>query len=123
MLPLSARRTLPVPASVAVPKLTPIDVNELYFRNQAVWRQLGDRGLLSTFYAGVPQVPQFTGLKNVKLEFTGGNRGWLGDSPFVHLDTTRMKKLGWKPQTSIEEGIRRTVRYLKDKPEIFAQRK
>lgn len=63
------------------------------------------------------------GLKNVKLEFTGGVRGWLGDSPLVHLDTSRIKALGWKAQTSIEEGIRRTVQYLKDRPEILEQRK
>jgi UDP-glucose 4-epimerase len=62
------------------------------------------------------------GLKNVKLDFTGGVRGWLGDSPLVHLDTSRIKNLGWKPQTSIEEGIRRTVRYLRDRPEILEQR-
>jgi UDP-glucose 4-epimerase len=63
------------------------------------------------------------GLQNVKLEFTGGARGWLGDSPLVHLDTSRIKALGWKAQTSIEEGIRRTARYLKDRPEILEQRK
>jgi UDP-glucose 4-epimerase len=63
------------------------------------------------------------GLQNVKLEFTGGARGWLGDSPLVHLDTSRIKALGWKAQTSIEEGIRRTARYLKDRPELLEQRK
>ena len=63
------------------------------------------------------------GMKNVKLDFTGGVRGWLGDSPMVHLDTSRVKTLGWRPQTSIEEGIRRTVRYLMERPEILEQRK
>lgn len=52
------------------------------------------------------------GLKHVDYRFTGGVRGWLGDSPFVHLDISRIRSAGFKPQVSIENGIRRTVRYL-----------
>ena len=63
------------------------------------------------------------GMKNVKLEFAGGKRGWLGDSPLVHLDTSRIKALGWKPATSIEESIRRTVRYLHANPHLMEARK
>lgn len=55
------------------------------------------------------------GMRDTVAHFTGGDRGWIGDSPCVHLDTTRIKSLGWKPTTSIEEGIRRTVRYIKRK--------
>jgi UDP-glucose 4-epimerase len=62
-------------------------------------------------------------MSNVPLEFAGGARGWLGDSPLVHLDTARMKSLGWKPETSIEEGIRRTVRYLKANPALLERRR
>lgn len=61
-------------------------------------------------------------LKDVKFEFTGGERGWLGDSPFVHLDTSKLCNKGWEAETSIEDGIRRTVRYLKDHPEILDER-
>lgn len=53
--------------------------------------------------------------------FTGGVRGWLGDSPFVHLDTTRIKSLGWRPQVSIQASIRRTARYLLDHPDVFSR--
>lgn len=52
------------------------------------------------------------GLSGVEYDFTGGVRGWLGDSPFVHLDISRIRSAGFEPQVSIEEGIRRTVRYL-----------
>lgn len=52
------------------------------------------------------------GLKDVKLEFAGGKRGWLGDSPLVHLDTSKIKSLGWTPAVTIEESIRRTTRFL-----------
>ena len=54
------------------------------------------------------------GLGNVEFETTGGERGWLGDSPFVHLDTSRLGALGWRPTVSIEDGIRNTVRYLRE---------
>jgi UDP-glucose 4-epimerase len=59
------------------------------------------------------------GLANVVLEYAGGIRGWLGDSPLVHLDTGRLKALGWRPQTSMEEGLRRTVRYLHKHPHLL----
>jgi UDP-glucose 4-epimerase len=52
------------------------------------------------------------GLKNVEYVFTGGERGWVGDSPVVHLDTTRLKDLGWVPTVSIEKSIRDTVKYI-----------
>jgi len=51
-------------------------------------------------------------LYNVKYEFTGGERGWIGDSPLVHLDTAKANQFGWRPSISIENGIRATVRYL-----------
>jgi UDP-glucose 4-epimerase len=59
------------------------------------------------------------GLKRVRYLTTGGERGWLGDSPFVHLDTTKLKTLGWRPQVSIERGIRNTVRYLQAHPQVL----
>ena len=62
-------------------------------------------------------------LKIVKYRFTGGARGWLGDSPFVHLDISKISKLGWKPKHSIEESIIDTVKYLKEHDELFEIRK
>jgi UDP-glucose 4-epimerase len=61
-------------------------------------------------------------LRNVRYRTTGGERGWLGDSPFVHLDTGKLKTLGWKPRISIEHGIRNTVRYLRAHPEALEKR-
>ena len=51
-------------------------------------------------------------LKNVTYEYGEGKRGWIGDSPLVHLDTKKAKSYGWEPKISIEKGIRETVRYL-----------
>jgi len=48
-----------------------------------------------------------------KLEYTGGERGWVGDNPFIYLDTQRIRSLGWRPQHTIQEGILKTVQFLK----------
>jgi UDP-glucose 4-epimerase len=52
------------------------------------------------------------GLPDVKFDYAGGERGWKGDSPFVLLDTTRLKATGWRPAISIEQSIRDTVKSL-----------
>jgi UDP-glucose 4-epimerase len=67
-------------------------------------------------------VVQELGLKGVQYRTTGGERGWLGDSPFVHLDTTNLKALGWRPKVSIEQGIRNTVRYLQAHSRVLEKR-
>lgn len=46
------------------------------------------------------------------IELTGGERGWIGDSPFIFLDCNRLRSLGWKPRLSIHDGIIKTVDYL-----------
>ena len=63
------------------------------------------------------------GLKNVEYEFTGGERGWVGDSPFVHLDVTKIRNLGWRPKYEIPNAIRDTVRYLDKNKKLFELRK
>ncbi len=57
-------------------------------------------------------IRQEMGLRNVVYRFTGGPRGWLGDSPLVLLDIAKIRETGFQPQISIEDGVRRTVRYL-----------
>jgi UDP-glucose 4-epimerase len=46
------------------------------------------------------------------LTYGGGSRGWIGDNPFIFLDTRRIAATGWRPAHTIEEGIVRTVRWL-----------
>lgn len=62
------------------------------------------------------------GLDGVEFVTSGGERGWLGDSPVVHLQTSRIKELGWVPRISIEEGIRATTRFLMENPRLLEQR-
>ena len=54
-------------------------------------------------------------LSDVEYEYAGGERGWLGDSPFVHLDIKKANNYGWEPKITIEDSIRNTVRYLLSK--------
>ena len=56
------------------------------------------------------------------LTYTGGDRGWIGDSPFIFLDTAKVRSLGWKPRLSIREGIIRTLEYLQANPWLLDQR-
>jgi UDP-glucose 4-epimerase len=46
------------------------------------------------------------------LEHTGGERGWIGDNPFIFLDASRIKAQGWKAQLSIRQAVERTVDWL-----------
>lgn len=58
-----------------------------------------------------------------RLEFTGGDRGWIGDNPFIFLDTARIRALGWEPNLGIREGIIKTVRFLQDNEWVLEARK
>jgi len=57
-----------------------------------------------------------------KLVYAGGDRGWIGDSPFIFLDTTRIRALGWKPTLSIRDGVIKTLEYLRENPWLFETR-
>lgn len=48
-----------------------------------------------------------------RLEYTGGDRGWIGDNPLIFLDTKKIRSLGWVPKYSIREGIVKTVEFLR----------
>ncbi len=58
-----------------------------------------------------------------RLEFGIGNRGWIGDSPFVLLDVHKAMDTGWSPEHSIEASVRQTVRWLLDNQWIFDRRR
>ena len=47
-----------------------------------------------------------------RYTFGGGERGWIGDSPFIFLDCRRIRSLGWVPQLAIREAVEKTVDYL-----------
>ena len=57
-----------------------------------------------------------------ELKYAGGERGWIGDSPFIFLDCARMRSLGWRPALSIRQGVLRTVEYLRQNPWVLEAR-
>jgi UDP-glucose 4-epimerase len=57
-----------------------------------------------------------------KFEYTGGDRGWIGDNPFIFLDTKKIAATGWKPKLTIEQGILRTLRWLEANRWVYEQR-
>ena len=54
--------------------------------------------------------------------YTGGDRGWIGDNPFIFLDCARMRALGWRPALGIRESVVRTLRYLRDNSWVLERR-
>ncbi len=56
------------------------------------------------------------------FEFTGGERGWVGDNPFIFLDTAKIQATGWKAQLTIREGIIRTLEWLQQNQWVLEQR-
>jgi len=59
---------------------------------------------------------------NPHRRYTGGDRGWIGDSPFIFLDTKKVRSLGWKPKLTIRQGVEKTVDYLRASPWLFETR-
>lgn len=57
-----------------------------------------------------------------RLEYAGGERGWIGDNPFIFLDTKKIRGLGWRPKHGIRDGVVRTVRYLQANEWVFGAR-
>lgn len=56
------------------------------------------------------------------LEYSGGERGWIGDNPFIYLDTKRIRAIGWAPKLSIREGIGRTLEWLMENRWVLNRR-
>lgn len=56
------------------------------------------------------------------LEYTGGDRGWVGDNPFIFLDTSKIRSLGWRPKYEIRDGVMKTISYLRANDWIFEER-
>jgi UDP-glucose 4-epimerase len=58
-----------------------------------------------------------------ELRYTGGDRGWIGDNPFIFLDTARIQVTGWKARLTIEQGIVKTLRWLEANRWVYESRK
>jgi UDP-glucose 4-epimerase len=54
-------------------------------------------------------VVEALGLADVKLEFTGGARGWTGDVPVIRFDLTKIHALGWRATLGSAAAMRRAI--------------
>lgn len=63
----------------------------------------------------VKQVAAVTG-KTAELVFGEGDRGWVGDVPYTHLDGEKFAKLGWKARFESDAAVREAIR------EVIAQK-
>ena len=46
------------------------------------------------------------------IRYKGGDRGWVGDNPFIFLETRKIRETGWVPRFDIRQSIVETVRWL-----------
>ncbi len=53
--------------------------------------------------------------------YSGGDRGWVGDNPFIFLDCSRIRELGWRPRLTIRESVLATLRYFDRNPWVLAR--
>jgi UDP-glucose 4-epimerase len=51
-----------------------------------------------------------------RLTYSGGERGWVGDSPFILLDCSRIRALGWRPKLTIHQAVLATIKYVSANP-------
>lgn len=55
------------------------------------------------------RVIRFMKLKDIELDFSGGDRGWKGDVPIVRLDLRKIHAVGWKARYTSAEAIERSI--------------
>ena len=79
-------------------------------------RELGDSNLFSLGTGDTCSVSRIaeivveeSGLNEVKIEYTGGKRGWAGDVPKTYLDVNKLLDSGFTPTSMSEEAIRDTA--------------
>lgn len=53
---------------------------------------------------------------------TGGERGWIGDSPLIHLDCSRLRGEGWAPTHTIAQAVERTLDWFDANEWVFVAR-
>ena len=49
---------------------------------------------------------------NPEIRYSGGNKGWIGDNPFIFLDTSKIRNTGWNAKLTIKQGVISTLTWL-----------
>ena len=58
-----------------------------------------------------------------ELVYSGGDRGWVGDIPFIFLDCSKLKALGWKAELTIKQAVGQTVRFIESNIWIYEKKR
>ncbi len=66
-------------------------------------------------------ITDYLGVKP-KLKYSGGERGWIGDNPFIFLDTAKINNAGWKPRLTIKDSVLKTISFLQDNRWVMDKR-
>ena len=56
---------------------------------------------------------------NPEIRYSGGNKGWIGDNPFIFLDTTKVRNTGWNPKLTIKQGVISTLTWLEQNKWVY----
>jgi UDP-glucose 4-epimerase len=57
-----------------------------------------------------------------ELEFTGGEKGWIGDNPFIFLETKKVRDTGWQNELTIQAAVLRTLDWLRANTWVLEKR-
>jgi UDP-glucose 4-epimerase len=44
-----------------------------------------------------------------RIDYTGGDRGWVGDVPRFRYSTAKLAKFGWKPSLTSDDAAKRAI--------------
>lgn len=78
-------------------------------------------GLYNVFHVGGVDTINVTRIAEIvleetrsshKIEYTGGDRGWIGDVPKFKYDVEKILATGWQPVLNSEMAVRKTVQEL-----------
>lgn len=80
---------------------------------------LASRGVTTVRFIAEETVRQLEPVTGVRaaLRFGEGDRGWVGDVPYTHLDGARLEALGWRAAMVSDDAVRRAV------AEVIAERR
>jgi len=56
---------------------------------------------------------------NPEIRYSGGNKGWIGDNPFIFLDTTKIRNTGWNAKLTIKQGVISTLTWLQKNQWVY----
>jgi UDP-glucose 4-epimerase len=54
-----------------------------------------------------------------EIRYSGGNKGWIGDNPFIFLDTAKIRNTRWNAKLTIKQGVISTLTWLQKNQWVY----